>query len=72
MGAETVSAWLLQVLGGIWIFLTTGWDAAKIISAIAAVLTITSTGFGLYLKYRTSGRQLVKRMLEFIRSTDTA
>ncbi len=70
MGVETINAWLPQTLAGIWTFLTTGWDAAKTISAIAALVTITSTGFGLYLKYRTSGRQLVKRMLEFIKAND--
>ena len=66
------SVWAVAVSGvsAAWVFLSTGWDAAKVITAIAGIVTITSTGIGIYLKYRTTGRQLVKRILEFIHSQE--
>ena len=68
MSWEALWAIALSGLATAWAFMTTSWDAAKIIGAVAGAVTIASTGTGIYLKYRTSGRQLVKRMLEFIHS----
>ena len=63
---DTVWALLVSLGTSVWVFVTSGWDAAKIITAIGGTVTILSASYGLYTKWRTSGRRLVARVLEFI------
>jgi tetratricopeptide (TPR) repeat protein len=70
MDLENIWSMQSTALGAVWVFATTGWDMPKIIATVAALFTILSTSYGLYTKWRNSGRQQIKRLVEFITAED--